>query len=166
MKIFRKIVFGIALVFLFLWMISPIVRAVLNLEFASDSFKMDYKQFLFYAVPIAVILTLCGTLRKLDKIVILLVKIFGTLAIAVIFIGLIAISVFGDMCIYTEKEVLFESKTKPDTKIVVREFGCGATDSQGPSESVFEIQYCNDYFIRTRKIDTTKIDRNEWIKVE
>lgn len=55
--------------------------------------------------------------------------------------------VFIDMCAWTNKQVLYESKKDSQTKIIVRDFGCGDTDSNPPDIEVFKVRYLTNYFI-------------------
>ena len=162
----KKTIFRLVLIFLGFWVLFPIIRWVMNLEFATDSIKMNYKEFLFFAVPIAVILTLFGTIEKEDKGYGITGKIIGTVVVAVATIFIMFISVFADMCTWTNKQILYEHKTDSTTKIMVRDFGCGATDSGPPTVEIHKVRYFTKYFIRTTKVDTAKIDKSEWIKIQ
>jgi hypothetical protein len=166
MKKIKKIVFLCALFFIVLWLNMPIIRLILSLEFASDSFYISYKEFLFYAVPIAMLLTLFGTLKSSDRKLIIVGKILGTIAVVFVTILIMIMSMFIDMCGWTDSQVLYKNKNNIDRKIIIREYGCGAYDSDLPNIEVLEVQSFTKYFIRATKIDTTKIDKSEWIKVE
>jgi hypothetical protein len=67
------------------------------------------------------------------------------------------------MCAWTNRQILYESKNDSDTKIIERDFGCGATDSRPPIVGVYKVEYFTDYFIHTTEIDTVKIDKDKWI---
>ena len=143
----------------------PLIRYVFNLEFATDDFELQYRHFLFFAVPIAVILTLCGTVKGKDSIPLVTGKLLGTLALAALSVFLMFGSALSSMCTYTNKEVLFEKKDDPNTQIIVREFGCGAVDGGPPVISVHKVNHFTNFFIRSSRIDTSTIDKNNWVKV-
>ncbi|NOQ72107.1 MAG: hypothetical protein GQ574_08905 [Crocinitomix sp.] len=71
-----------------------------------------------------------------------------------------------DMCVSYDREILYEHKYDPNTKIIVREFGCGATDSGPPSVGIYEVSYFTSYFIRSAKIDTNEIDKSNWLRIQ
>lgn len=158
----KKIVFWIAITFIGLWLLMPLLRWILDLEFATDSIKSEYKEFLFFTVPIALLLTLFGTIKSKDSRLKVVSKVFGTFVIVVITVLIMFISIFYDMCSWTNRKILYESKNDLNTKIIARDFGCGATDSRPPRVGVHKVEYFTDYFIHTTEIDTAKIDKDEW----
>jgi hypothetical protein len=162
----KKIVFWTAIIFIGLWIVIPLIRMTLDLEFASDSIKSDYKEFLFFAIPIAILLTLFGTINPKDSISNIIGKVIGTIVVAFVTVFIMFMSIFTDMCVWTNQQILYENKNNLNTKIIVRDFGCGATDSGPPAVGVYKVRYFTDYFIRSTKIDTAIIDKDEWIKIE
>ena len=162
----KKIIFWTAVVCIGLWLIMPVIRWILDIEFATDSIKSNYKEFMFFVVPIAILLTLLGTIKGKDNGSIIAGKVIGTVVLVAVTIFIMFMSIFADMCVWTNREVLYEHKNDSNTKIIVRDFGCGATDSGPPTVAIYKVQYFTDYFIRATKIDTAKIDKKEWIKIE
>lgn len=150
---------------LVLWAIMPLIRYVLDIEFATDDFKSSYKEFLFFAVPIALLFTLTGTLKPKDTAGIVILKTLGTVGVAFVIMFIMFMSIFADMCAYYNEDVLYEHKDDPSTQIVVRSFGCGATDSSPASMHVQQLEYFTKYFIRATAIDTATIDKSQWNKV-
>tara|TARA_R110002072_G_C7652556_1_gene508851 strand:- start:16 stop:516 length:501 start_codon:yes stop_codon:yes gene_type:complete len=162
----KRIIFWTAVVFIGIWLIMPVLRWIMDLEFATDSIKSNYKEFLFFAIPIAILLTLFGTINDKDKGSKIAGKVIGTSIAAAVTVFIMFMSIFTDMCVWTNRQVLYENKNDSNTKIIVRDFGCGATDSGPPTVGIYKVRYFTDYFIRSTKIDTAKIDKNEWIKIE
>ena len=144
----------------------PVIRSIMDIEFATDSIKSDYREFLFFAVPIAILLTLFGTIKDKDKGSKIVGKVIGTIVLAAVTVFVMFMSIFADMCVWTNREVLYEHKNDSNTKIIVRDFGCGATDSGPPTIGIYKVRYFTNYFIRSTKIDTATIDKNEWTKIE
>jgi len=93
-------------------------------------------------------------------------KVIATILMASITIFIMFMSIFADMCVWTNQQVLYENKNDSNTKIIIRDFGCGAIDSDPPTVGIYKVQYFTDYFLRSTKIDTAKINKNEWIKIE
>jgi hypothetical protein len=166
MKTISKIIFRISVLIIGIWIVTPLLRWVFDLEFASSSIKSNYERLLFFAVPIATILSLFGTLRSKDDDVRISIKIFVTLLLSLGSIFIMTISMFGDMCTWTNKEVLYEQKKDRSTKIIIQDFGCGATDTQPPTTGVYKVEEFTKYFIRSVNYDTLNMDKNEWIKIE
>lgn len=144
----------------------PVIRLIMDLEFAADSIKYNYKNILFFTVPIAILLTLLGTIKDKDKGFKIAGKVIGTFVIAALAVFIMIISILSDMCAWTNRQFLYEHKNDSNTKIIVRDFGCGATDSEPPTVGIYKVRRFTDYFIRSTKVDTATIDKNEWIKIE
>jgi len=162
----KKIFYWTGVVFIGFWLIMPILRLVMDIEFATVSIKSSYKKFLFFAVPIAIILTLFGTEKNKNKTSKIAIKIIGRIIAIGISVFIMIMSLFIDMCIWTNKEILYVKKNDSNTKIIVREFGCGATDSGPPRVEIYKVKQFTNYFIRCTKIDSSKIDEKEWVKVK
>ena len=162
----NKIVFWTAVVFIGLWLIMPLIRWLMDLEFATNSFKSNYKEFLFFFIPIAILLTLFGTIKNKDKGLIIAGKVIGTIVAAATTVFIMFMSIFGDMCAWINRQELYEHKNDSNTKIMVRDFGCGATDSSPPTVGIYKVRYFTKYFIRSTKIDTATIDKYKWIRIE
>lgn len=69
------------------------------------------------------------------------------------------------MCGWSIQAKLFENKSN-DSIIAVRDYGCGAFDTDLPTTEIYKIDYFLKYFIRIEKIDTAQIDKTEWVKIE
>jgi fatty acid desaturase len=162
----KKVVFWTLLIYVGLWILFPMIRWILHWEFISDEIKSQYLHFQYYAIPIAILLTLVRTidlkLRVRENLITLIVTIGFGVIIHIVFI----ISLFMNMCTYIDKEVMFQHKKDPNKQIRVREMDCGAVDSSEPVPQIFEVNYFSKYFKSAYKIDTTEIDMGEWERVE
>ena|SRR5690606_32704592 len=161
----RKIIFWTSLVFLGLAILFPLIRKGLEIQFATDDMKSNYEMFISNAIPLAILLTLFGTIKSeynLSKTVSIVAL---TLVISIGSMYFMFLAAFSDLCSYTNVKTIYQLKDDPNTKIMIREFGCGAVDSGPPSVGVHRVQYYTKYFIRTSRIDTNQIDKNQWIKI-
>jgi hypothetical protein len=156
----NKIFFWSSLMFLGWWLLMPLIRMSFNLEFATDTIKWNYRQFLFVAVPIVILSTLFGTLKSKEPSIYRLSKIIGTIVVS---LGIIFMSLFTDMCVWSNKQILYRHIHDSKTQIILRDFGCGASDSSPSKKKAFRVQYFTNYFISCTEIDTAKIDINNWI---
>jgi len=164
MNTIKKVIFWIAIVYVGFWILFPVIRWVLHWEFISEEIKSQYLHFQYYAVPVAILSTLIGTFDFKDPLKEKLMALFVTIGIAGIIHFISIISLFGNMCAYSDKEVLYKHKTDPNKQIEVREMDCGAVDSSEPIPQIFEVTYFSRYFKSAYRIDTTKIDKTKWVK--
>ncbi|MCB9262482.1 MAG: hypothetical protein H6607_08925 [Flavobacteriales bacterium] len=165
MKQPRKIILWLAIALLAFGLLCSPILWLLNMEFASDTIKSDYKLFLFFALPAAVLLTLFGTLKIHDNRRQIFAKTIITILMAAMVAFIMLLSLLSDMCAWTNRQVLFENKLHPTTKIIVRDFGCGATDGGSPVIDVFRVEHFRPFFIRATRIDTATINKNEWVRI-
>jgi hypothetical protein len=160
----RKIIFIISISFLGLLILFPVIRASTGLEFASDTVESSYHEFIFFAVPIAILFTLFGTLKIKDGIGSVIAVILCTIIGAFLSLFIMVLSIFLNMCNYYDVKILYQHKDSPSKQIVIREFGCGATDSGPPFINVNQIEYFTPYFIHSTKIDTNEMNKSDWIR--
>jgi len=166
MQLLLKASYRTALFMLIFWLGAAVLSNFVPLEFASQTIEHTYYSIRFYGVPIAIIFTLTGTLKRketwveiISKIVLTIFACFGSLAI-------MTIMLFGGMCAWTTDKVLFERKNQLTIKIEERSYGCGATDS-GPSKpGVFKVSNFTPYFRYATPIDTNEINKSEWLRVK
>ncbi len=166
MNTIKKVIFWAAFLYVGLWILFPIFRWILHWEFISDEVKSQYLHFQYYAIPIAILLTLVGTFDFKDPLKEKLTALFVTFGVAFIIHIIAIISFLGSLCAYSDKEVLFQHKKDPDKQIVIREIDCGAFDSSVPIPQIFEVNYFSKHFKSTYKIDTLKMEMGEWERVE
>jgi hypothetical protein len=63
-----------------------------------------------------------------------------TVLASVICFLVLLFSVFAGMCAWTDNKTLFIKANDPTTKIILRDYGCGATDSGSPIYKVFKVK--------------------------
>jgi hypothetical protein len=167
MQLLLKVIYRTALFMLIFWLGAAVLSNFVPLEFASQNIEHLYYSIRFYGVPIAIVFTLTGTIKKkeswveiISKIVLTIFACFGSVAIMTIMIFV------GGMCAWTTDKVLFEHKNESTIKIEKRNFGCGATDSSPSTPGVFKVSSFTPYFIWVSKIDTNEIDKSEWLRVK
>lgn len=73
---------------------------------------------------------------------------------------------FGNtMCGDITDETLFIKKSTKTSKIIVRHFDCGATDSGPAKYEVVKVINIFSVFNFVTKVDTSKIDKSVWLRV-
>jgi hypothetical protein len=166
MQTSSKIIYWTSLVLIFVFVIVPFVGQFTPLEFTNDNFQDSFEQFRFFGLPIAILLTLFGTLKAKDSTGTKTSKIVLTICISVFSVFILFMTVFAGMCRWTNNKILFNNITDKTTKIVLRDFGCGATDSGSPTYKVCKIKSITPLLIWVTAIDTTNIDRQIWQRVD
>ena len=120
----------------------------------------------FYGFPVAIILTLTGTIKKKDTTGTMVLKIFITIVISAFSLLVMIMALFAGMCDWTTDKVFFENKHRTSTKIVQRSYGCGATDGSAATIKIVKVKEITPYLIWVASIDTTKINKGEWTRRE
>jgi hypothetical protein len=164
MKLLFKIVFLVSVSTIFILIVFLIVKSLLPLEFANGRQEERYDEFRFWGLPLAIILTLTGTIKPKDTGGDIVRKIVLTALVSMIPVFLMFMTALSGMCSWTTNETLFVNSTNTSKKIVRRSYGCGAVDSQSPSYGAFKVKKLPLGFIWVTKADTLNIDRKVWIK--
>lgn len=165
MQVFFKIIYWTSTFLLCFWILTGVFGRFFPLEISDKDAELMYESFRFYGFPIAIILTLTGTVKKGDTSGNVVSKVFLTLLIAAFSVIIMFMTLFFEMCDSTTVKVLFENKQNASIKIVERSFGCGATDSSPATFKIFKIREISSYLIWVTAIDTTQIDKSKWKRV-
>lgn len=166
MQTSSKIIYWTSLTLIFIFVIVPFVGQFTPLEFTDDNFQNLFEQFRFFGLPVVILLTLFGTLKTKDSTATKTTKIVLTICVSLLSIFILFISIWGAMCRWTNNKVIFNNINDKTQKIVLRDFGCGALDSGSPTYKVCKIKTIRPSLIWVTGIDTTKIDRQIWQRVD
>ena len=167
MQKFLQVVHWASIIFLGFWVLIPILGNFIPLEFANKNSEHIYEMIRFYGLPIAAaLLILTGMIKRKHTLSIIVTKIILTIFVAVFSFYISVIDLFGNMCSSTTHKVFFENKQNPSIKIVQRSYGCGAIDSSPSVPLVFKVREITSNLIWVTDIDTTQIDKSEWIRIE
>lgn len=135
------------------------------LEFTDRKEQYYYESIRFFGFPIAILLTLTGTVKNKDHNGVKFGKIILTVLTSLAVFYFSGLAILGDMCQWSTERIVFESKIDSD-KIVIRSFGCGATDSGSPTYGTFKVKYFTRHFILATPIDTTRVDQTLWKRID
>lgn len=160
-----KVVYCTSILLLSIWTLTAVFGSLIPLEFSNNNHEFIYDSILFYGFPIAIILTLAGTIKKDDTRGTIATKVFITILISFISLCIMFMTSFTGMCDWTTDKVYFENKQNPSTTIVQRSFGCGATDSSPATIEVYKLRELTPYLIWVTSADTNQIDKNEWRRI-
>jgi len=165
MKLILKIIFWMSISFIGTCIFVGLLGLVLPIEIIDDKIDHLYFNIRFYGFPISIILTLTGTIKPTDKLGLIIGKILATIggSIVSIFIGFVLL--FTGMCGWLTDDILFENKSDTSTKIEVRHYDCGATDSDRPNLKTYKVVSLTKYFIWRTRVDTNDINKDEWTRI-
>jgi len=167
-QFFLKIIYYLSIISLCLWGVALILRIFLPLEFANHDSEMIYIKIRFYWFIIsAVLLILTGVIERKHTLNLIITKIILSFGIVGFSIFVTMGIIIGSVCGWTvDDKVFFENKQNSSIKIIMRNYDCGALDSSYPDFRPYKVRKISDNFNWATKIDTTKINRNEWIRIE
>lgn len=166
MQRFLKIIYWTSILLLCFWILTAILGNFIPLEFAYNDSEFIYDSIRFYGFPIAILLTLTGTIKEKDTSGVIATKIFGTIFVSAFSVFVMFMTLFAGMCDWTTDKVFFENNKNPTTKIVQRSFGCGATDSSPATIKLFKVREFTRHLIWITSVDTSQINKNEWTRIE
>ena len=161
-----KFIYNISLASIVFWLLLSLFLALGPVEI-----RGGLKDTFIFArgigLPFAILLTLTGTLIGSGTIFEVVLKVILTLAAFIAIFWIMVMLMFADMCSYNTSEVLFLNKNDSSDRIVVQDFGCGATDSSPATIHISRIKYfAQDIMIvKDKNIDTTKIDQSQWQRI-
>jgi len=164
MRKISKIVYWFALVLIVILGVPSLIGKFTSLEMTDRALANRFEAFRSFALPVAALLTLFQTIKPDDDVIEKITKIIATTCFAVIIFFILLAGVWN-MCSWSDRKVLFENKNNPNEKIILRDYGCGATDSDGPSYRTFKVKRVLPFVRSVRSFDTTHIDRGIWQRV-
>ena len=165
MRLF-KIIYLTSIFFICFWILAAILGQFVPIEFTDNQIENTFDSIRLFGFPIAILLTLSGTIKPNDTSGSIGGKILLTLFVSGISFFFMVITLFASMCSWTTGKVFFESKQDRSIKIVERDYGCGATDSGRPICKIFKVKNITNYLIWVTEIDTNKIDKSQWVKID
>ena len=166
MKILKAIYY-LSIATLIFWFLVTALLAFGPIEITGD-LKDMFQNWRFVSVPFAILFTLTGTLGPDDTFGVWMMKVILTLIIDAFVVFVMIVAILGDMCEYSDRQVLFQNKNDPSDKIVMRDFGCGATDSTPATLSIAHIKYFTPhvFIVKEKYMDTSAIDHSKWVRVQ
>ena len=166
MNRFRKFIFILSLTLIAVIILIFLAGNFIPLEFANAREEEQYESGRFVVLFAATLLTITGTVKKKDDKKTVSAKIFLTMLAAMIPVFIAFGTGLDGMCGHSIVKTLFEKNNDPSEKIVIRDFGCGATDSSPSVRSVEKLSYYTSHFYIASPVDTMKLDRDQWVRVQ
>jgi hypothetical protein len=168
MKPVLKFLYYFCIAFIVLIILTAAIIRFSPLEFSSKDYEEIFDILFFGGIPVAILLSACRIgfqpMNRTQKRNTIISSFLLSLGCFFLFF-LYSVSTMAEaMCDYSNEELLFKKKSGTSSTIIIRYFGCGATDSS-PSTPTVEIKKLYTPLLCSyTKVDTTRIDLNEWIR--
>lgn len=164
MRIIRQIIFCSAVIFIGLSILVLTIGQIVPYEFADYNVMHKFYDIVMIGFPVAILLTLFGTIKR-DKsktrgLSVIASTVLISIAAFFIMVNLMFSIGFGA---WTTVETIYRNKTN-DHVIKEQLYDVGAFGYGG--RRTVEITPFLKYWILPKKIDTTSIDKREWIPVK
>jgi len=147
-----------------------ILTLVLNLapfEFSSATVESSFLAWRVLGIAASVCLLILLQIRDTDHGLERALKLIAAVVFTVIYLAVAGIIGFArGMCSWSERSTVFINEDDPGRRIVIRDFGCGATDGGPPVIKTFEMKRLTNWLNYVHQVDTTLIDRAQWRRVE
>ncbi len=164
LKDIYRIVFYISLFILsvFLWTVT--FGQKINIEFKDHRIAHTFYDFILIATPLAILLTLFGTLKKAHNKTRKIFTILATIGVIVltylIWINFLFTIGFGR---WTTFNIAYEYRTNPNRQIREQRYDVGALGYGG--KRIVEVRPFAGLFWNVSTVDTTSIDKKDWIRI-
>jgi len=160
MKVIKKTIFLTAIFFIGLTIFVLTVGQILPYEFAAYKIMHNFYDTIMQGLPIAILLTLFGTIKRKKTRVQNLTFLGVTVLISIMSFFIVVSLMFRiGFGAWTTVSTLYRHKTE-DKVIKEQLFDLGALGYGG--QRIVEIKPVLKYWILPTKIDTSKINKNEW----
>ncbi len=161
-KILLRIIFWLAIIFTVISFYSLTIGENMNIEFADWRLMQKYYEIILEWLPLAVLLTLCGTIKrknsKLRNIVIAITTMTVSLFSFFIIVGTMFAIAFGA---WMDTTTLYESRENHHVTIKEQRFDEGALGYGGIR--IVKLKPFMKYWNIVTEVDTTTLNKKEWI---
>jgi hypothetical protein len=165
LKVLYRIIFWSSLLFLaaFLWTVT--IGQTINFDFRNHKTANDFYNVILPGTPIAILFTLFGTLKKRQDKTRKLITIFATTGLTVLTFMFLVNNLFTiGFGAWTTFNIAYEYKTNPERQIREQRYDVGALGYGG--NRVVEVKPFAGLFWQVSPIDTTKIEKAKWVRVD
>ncbi len=159
-----KFIFWLAIIAIVISIFTLTIGQIIPIEFNNNTYQSDFYSFIYFGLPISIGLTLFGTIkRQNDKLRNLLI---GFLSIVLSFICFFVLvnSMFSiGFGAWTNETILYRNIQNKKLTINQQIYDLGAFGYG--KRRIAEINPFLKYFEIVKLIDTTKIDKTKWVKI-
>jgi len=144
--------------FLSFTIFTKTIGQFLPFQFSSNAIRSAYNVFLVFALPLSISALFYIFKQDRKK----YIRVWGSVFICgFTFFALGLLYFLSSMCSY-DAIAIFEKKSHPSTKILKRNYGCGAYDSDMPKYEIIKIVAITPFVNYFQPVDTSKIDLQMW----
>ena len=165
-RIVAQSLFWMAIFFIVSFIALPLILKLAFLEFTNDAIKSRYESARLYLLPLSILLTLCGLIGVNKSRSNIEARIGLTVLAAFASFIFLCIRIFAGMCGWTDERIMFTKATDPNSQIILRGYGCGATDSGYPTYRSFKVKKVAPYLNSVVGIDTAQLDKSVWMRID
>jgi len=163
LKVLYRIICWSSLLFLavFLWTVT--IGQTINFEFRNYKTANEFYNVILAGTPIAILLTLFGTVKRHHEKARKLLTIFATIGLTVLTFMFLLNNLFTiGFGAWTTFNITYENKTNPERQIREQRYDVGALGYGG--NRVVEVKPFAGLFWQVSTVDTTKIDKAKWLR--
>ena len=157
-----KTIFWLTIIFIVSTILVLTIGQSLPIEFKDNNIKNNFYNFIFTALPLSLLLTLFGTIKKKNPIgknwIIGILTILSAGVTFFILVGIMFSVGFGG---WTNEKILYRHKTNKNITINQQIFDVGALGYGGHRTA--QLTPFLKYLQTIKQIDTNKIDKTYWI---
>ena len=165
-NIFRRIVFWAAILFFISLFGGLVLYSILFLEFKNSGYVSDLYSYLIFLIPLAILLTMAGTINKRNSKEKNSTVVWLTFFIAiVVFVVLFSMTMFIGFGGWRNEAILYRNNKDKNISINQQIWDVGALGYDRGSKRVVKLKPLLSYFYQVSIIDTTNLDKSEWIFV-
>lgn len=141
------------------------IGQALSYEFRNTDFGKEFYFYIFTLLPVAILLTLFGTIKRKHSVIrktttIILTAAFASFCFLFLLNNIFTIG-FGAWKTFN---IAYENKHAPEHQIIEQRYDIGAL-GYGDSR-VVEVKPVAGIFWKVIKVDTNKIDKTNWMRVD
>lgn len=164
-KVTFRFIFWISAIFLAISIWTLTVGRVLNYEFRNTRLESDFYYWIFTLTPIFILLTFFGTIKKRHGVFRKVLIIILTVSIAAFcFFYLLSNMLRIGFGAWTTFNIAYENKNNSEPQIREQRYDAGALGYGG--YRVVEVKPFAILFWKVTPVDTTKIDKSDWKRVD
>ena len=164
LDIIKWTILGLTIAFIVSTVFALSIGQSLPIEFKDNKIRGDYYYFVFTVLPLSFLLTLLGTLKKKNtKAKNWTIGVLTVLSAGLCFFTLVNVMFSIGFGAWTNEAILYRNKTDKNITINQQIFDIGAL-GYGERRTAQLTPFLK-YFQTIEQVDTTKIDKTQWIFV-
>ena len=164
-KVLFRLIFCCSICFLIVFLWTVTIGQTINYEFREHKIASEFYNIILVGTPVAILLTLFGTLKKRHDNTRKLVTIFATIGLTVLTFMFLLNNLFTiGFGAWTTFNIAYEHKENSDRQIREQRYDVGALGYAGVR--VVEVKPFAGMFWKVSRIDTTTVNKTEWKRID